>query len=314
MAITSGKNQYRGVNPHLQSLLQTPGTPEAPSLYPGFHSQHVINIAEFLNANLPRQYIARAEQSLQIYSLSDWDIPAREGPQRPDVTLYRRAETPGQLTAPAAVAAPTWQATVAETVDLAPEDQLMAVVIYRIEAHRRLGTPVAQLELLSPANKPGGRHSASYRQKRAKMLEGGLPLVEIDYLHEQMSPLIGLPVYPHDSDAYPFTVAVSDPRPSLAEGRARVYGFNVDVSVPVINVPLDDDNSIPFNFDEVYQYTFERGRWGEEVDYEQLPARFESYSRADQARIRARMAAIKAAHEAGADLEQGPVALQDVSP
>ncbi len=61
------QNPYRGINAHLNSTLQTPGSEETgPSIWPGFHSAHVGNIMDFLNDQLPAHYVARSEQSLQV--------------------------------------------------------------------------------------------------------------------------------------------------------------------------------------------------------------------------------------------------------
>lgn len=46
MAIQAARNLYAGINPHLNSLLQTRGTWErSPSLWPSFHTDHITDIA-----------------------------------------------------------------------------------------------------------------------------------------------------------------------------------------------------------------------------------------------------------------------------
>jgi hypothetical protein len=59
-------NQFPGINPYLNSLLQTRGTDVQPSLWPAFHSTHVNHIADFLNQQLPPNYTAYSEQALQV--------------------------------------------------------------------------------------------------------------------------------------------------------------------------------------------------------------------------------------------------------
>ena len=36
------KNPYTGISPHLNSLLQTPGTDEQPSLWRSFHAAYIV--------------------------------------------------------------------------------------------------------------------------------------------------------------------------------------------------------------------------------------------------------------------------------
>lgn len=90
MPIQLRANPYQGVNPHLQSWLQTPGTQSAASAWPGFHANHISHIADFLNDHLPPDYVAHAEQSLQIRA-EDFGTASESLRQRsPDVTVYER--------------------------------------------------------------------------------------------------------------------------------------------------------------------------------------------------------------------------------
>lgn len=70
-----------------------------------------------------------------------------------------------------------------------------------------------------------------------------------------------------------------------------VYVIDVDSPLPSrVQIPLAGDDVIEFDFNRAYQYTFEIGRWGQHLDYAQPPRRFQSYSPADQERIKAVMA------------------------
>jgi hypothetical protein len=66
--------------------------------------------------------------------------------------------------------------------------------------------------------------------------------------------------------------------------------------MPRVSIPLAGEDSITLNLGTVYNLTFARNRYYGLVatDYAQLPARFETYTPADQERIRARMAAVAA--------------------
>jgi hypothetical protein len=302
--IKTRKNQYLGVNPHLQSFLQTPGSEETGlSLWPSFHSNHVSHIADFLNEVLPSNYIAYAEQSLQIRT-EDIDLQyGRTRKPEPDITIYRHSAAVRPLaTAEAAIDNVPFSAVLDDTLDLS-EDFVKAVLIREVQIDERLGQVITRIELLLPSNKPGGAGYEAYRKGRNDALYSHIPLVELDYLHESPPPVMKYPIYPYHTGSHPYNIFVSDPRPSVHAGRLTAYGFDVDAPFPEVILPLAGSETLPFDFGTVYQHTYLRGRRGQSVDYTQPPVRFETYSAADQERIKNRMAAIAEAYARGDDLE-----------
>jgi hypothetical protein len=265
MSIKLAKNPYRGINPHLNSALQTPGSDEnGPSAWHTFHVSNIALIADYLNETLPPDYVARLEPSLQPKVADALSVE--------DVMLTLDPE----------------------------EDFISAVVIHRAGDDPWFGPVVTRIELLSPTNKPGSTGYLAYRRGRNEALRSGVSLVELDYLHETPPPLRKVPVYPHEPHSHAYRIFINDPRPSIAHGRVMAYGFDVDGAFPLIYIPLAGEETLPFDFGKVYQHTFERGCWGiygDVVDYERYPVRFETYSAADQKRVTARMAQV--AQEAG---------------
>jgi Protein of unknown function (DUF4058) len=306
MAIHTLKNQYAGVNPHLNSLLQTPGNlaESRVSLWPTFHSSHLVDLANILNDVLPSSYIARAEHSLQVKADYLVGVPRMHGPE-PDVTIFGQSSGTVSGESVSAVAEPR-VLLLEKSLDI-DEDFVKAVVIYHADDDSMLGKVVTRIELLSPSNMPGGAGYRAYRDNRNQALFSGIPLIEMHYLHELPYPLMDVPAYPTDKESRPYHIFVSDPRPSVKEGHLYDYGFDVDMSFPVVDIPLLNDEKVSFDFGAAYQHTFRRGRWGtwqNLVDYTQLPVRFHSYSSADQERIRRRMTAIAESHASGTDPEQ----------
>lgn len=297
MAIQSDRNLYRGVNAHLNSILQA-----EPGGWESFHSVHVTHLFEALDAQLPTGYFARSEKSLQISEVVPSTAENPPGGTKPDVTVYHTASSPasglaiGTATATAAastvVATPTTTIPISDTLTV--EDYLTGIVIYQAGEGSLLGRPVTRIELLSPANKPPGSHYAQYLHKRRETLQSGLRLVEIDYLHERRPVIHALPSYPdHEEDSHPYTILISDPRPTFEQGQTTVYGFGVDEVFPVVPIPLAGADVLNFDFGVVYEHTFESSRFFRMVvDYEQELIHFERYSDPDQKRIRWRMAAI----------------------
>jgi uncharacterized protein DUF4058 len=275
-------NPYPGVNAHLNSLLQTPDTFDEPSMWPSFHSRHITYIADDLNSHLPSHYIAFSEQSLQIENFDFGGIRSVTSP-KPDVAIFHRSGTasPGVYFVEVTT---TWEAPVVEVVE--PIKQPKAVVIRELLPQHKLGQIGARIELLSPSNKPGGSSHEAYAVNRFHALENHIPLIEIDYLHESRSIVPQVPLYPTASDAYPYWITVTDPRPDWKLGKAQGYGFRVDEPIKKFVLPPAGEEKIVFDLNPVYQHTFWAGRWSDLLDYAVEPERFQTYSPSDQAFIR----------------------------
>ncbi len=279
------ENPYPGLNAHLNSLLQTPGTEDQPSIWHSFHTLHIAHIAEALNAQLPDHYIAFSEQSLQKRT-SDDDFGTIEVQRpQPDVTVFQQGT--GVVVAVAVALEPTWQARIADVLE--PVKQPRAVIIRELLPQGKLGRIVTRIELLSPSNKPFHRHYPAYEARRMEAIDSDVPLIEIDYLHESRSVLLQLPIYPSHPDAHPYSIIVSDPRPNWTEGKISVYAFGVGEPMARFPVPLANDERLVFDLTPVYQHTFLAGRWGNLLNYTTAPERFDIYSPTDQERIRALM-------------------------
>jgi hypothetical protein len=298
MTIKAACNLYTGINPHLNSLLQTPGTQDHVSLWEGFHSSHIGHIGDSLNEKLPSSYYAVSEQSLQI-RIEDWQTGfSREQRRRPDVSIYGAASGDFSSSTVASV-----ESFALDLIDTLVEDELYFTSI--VIREQQSGDLVTRIELLSPANKPGYAAYFAYRQKRLETMSTGIPLVEIDFLHETLPVIESVPQYLIDANAFPYNAYVNDPRPSVKAGRLRVYGAQVGSKLPIVTIPLIGAESTALDLDAVYQHTFKVGRWGtrDYMDYSLQPARFHTYSPADQARILSHMGAIATAAANGVDLE-----------
>lgn len=304
MSIHSRANQYLGVNAHLNSRLQSEF-----DAWGEFHSHHITFLNLGLNEVLPDNYVVSAERGLQIIEFHP-DTGERVNVQRrrPDLAIYDR--DPARVNADRAlgvVTAPTLTLSALDSVDN-PELHRRALVIRKLLKGGEFGEVVTWIEVLSPANKPHGTGYGQYLEKRLGVLHSGVALVEIDYLHQTPSVFPRLPVYPDkEPGAYPYTVIVTEPRPSLEEGYAYVYGFGVDDPMPILAIPLTDEETVAFNLGATYNRMFSSfPAFVLRADYGQEPDHMESYTDADQSRIRARMAAVKHAVEQGVDLAEGP--------
>jgi len=299
MALRLRDNPYQGVNPHLQSWLQSRGKRGNLSKWPGFHSAHIVNIVEALNLELPRGYVAQSEQSLQI-RVEDLESGYESYAIRaPDVSIYRSHTT--ELTATAPDSTAPIILSLSDTLELT-EDFVSAIVVYEISEDADYGHPVTRIELLSPSNLRFG--SNTYAKNRLEAIYSEVALVEIQYIHELPAPIFGLPDYPYHPESHAYSIYVSDPRPSVEAGKFLWYGFDVDDPFPPFRIPLLKGENLVFNLGNAYAHTFRGGRWDEYVDYSQLPLRFETYHPRDQAIIQVKMAAIAGQAEEG-NREQG---------
>lgn len=284
MVIYTRENQYNGINSHLHSYFQAHGG------WSSFHTNFITALARDLNTNLPQGFVVDIEQSLQIREIHP-DTGERLRRPEPDLTIYRAATSTSSTGPSQAVA--TLSQPIPDTLDLSEDLYYSSVLIYRIEEDETLGTAVTRMELLSPTNKQGEGYM-QYREKRYAALKSGVALVEIDFLHETPAVVKGLPRYPSETNSYAYNITVSNPSPSLEDGRADTYAFGVDVAIPVVAIPLGQHDQLDVDFDGIYQDVYASlAAYSRRVDYEQLPAHFERYSAADQARIRRRMAAIQ---------------------
>lgn len=280
-------NLYHGINAHLHSMAQNPQQ-GSPTIWTAFHAAHIGHLIDAMNVQLPPHYVARAEQSLQIWTeQTDYPDapPLMRQTKQPDVAIWRTQA--GDATYQPA-------ATGHESVRIINLDAFMqreitipSAVVYRVRDHEIIGQPVTRIELLSASNKRGGSGYTGYVDNRWHAILSGTSLIELDYLHESATPLPGIGRYPHDDDSHPYLIGITDRRPNHTDNTMLVYMIDVDMPLPqTAHIPLMDDDSLIFDFDAVYQHTFRVGRWGLHVDYAQEPRQISRYAQADQARIR----------------------------
>jgi len=276
------KNPYNGVNAHLHSIAQNP---ERFSLWAGIHSDLITYLVAELNRNLPPNYIATSEQSLQIVTENEKGV-FPQGTPRPDVSVYRR--TVSDSTLQKMIEADS-SIRVVQLEDFLNEEDYFweSAVVYKRTEDGDLGHLVTRFELLSTSNKVGSGKD-SYLLNRHQAMLSGTSLVEIDLLHQTYSPLPGIVAYPDAKDSHPYTIAVTDVRRKHnREHVMLVYVCDVDVVLPTdLSIPLADDDFVTVDMDAVYQLVLSAGRKTALIDYDKFPRKFETYSQADQDRIK----------------------------
>ncbi len=280
-------NPFRGINPILHSLLQdTTKSPDlnmdSSSIWPSFHAQHIVHLTDAIQQVLPPGYAAFSEKGLQVNSA---DADDKSNPI-PDVSAWRlRSDRPDNITQQAAPMSGGYVMTLENIEEEIESRPIRSVAIYyEVQSHRNLGRVVTRIELLSPSNKPGGSGYAAFLKNYVAALKSGTSLITLDYLHETPSPFSVIPAYPREPGSHPYYVTLADARTPKKETNA--YGFDVDSPIPALTIPLNgSDQVLNFDFDGVYQHTYQVGAWPLLVERQEQITRWSRYSRADQDRI-----------------------------
>lgn len=288
-------SRYRGINPHLNSILQSPG-----GGWQMFHARCIEKLSDALESVLPANYYVATEKSLQV-TVVEPDTPSSHPPTtsqarpratRPDALILQSERDVSTQQAATSRGFDTPTLTFAATPELTDDKDILSVVVYRLHTGEFPGLPIVRLELLSPSNKPPHSGYTAYRFNRQRSLNSGLCLVEVDWLHETRPVWQTIPSYAdHEAGSYAYNITLTNPRPTLADARTEFYGFGVDDPLPVIRIPLADDDDTILDFNQVYVATVSNRRaFALLVDYTQEPVRMHTYSPRDQAIIRQRMA------------------------
>ncbi len=263
---------YPGINAHLNNTLLQPG-----GGWEMFHAEHLIRIREALDTVLPENYYAATEKSMQIGL-----IDASQSRTKPDVSVYQAASATDVSSGREA----TELATPILTLPLsADEVDLNAVHIYQTDGGGVPGKLITRIELLSPANMPGGSYHHDYMEKRTETLSSGVHLIELDYLNTAHPILPGIPSYKRrDEGAFPYYVVVSDLRPKIRQ--TLVFGVAVDEPLPNFVVPLADEADVVLHLQAVYDVTIGSARvFSRMVNYEKPIPNPTAYTPQDQERI-----------------------------
>jgi hypothetical protein len=263
MPSLSRHNRYPGINAHLQTLLPKPIPVSA---WPAFHANYINALSFELNRLLPDEYVARAEQALQIRT-RDFQYGTDEiNRPRPDVSIYQEGQPSGiPLSLEGGIAtAPDWEMIWVDEV----EDDFLASVVIQKSGHDLSGEAITRIELLSPSNKPFGGAYEAYYHNRQKALHSGTALLEIDFFHDSPTPLLYIldrQTYP-EVGTFPYSFGLSIPKGGRIQ--AQFYGVGVLDPLPqALAIPLADGERLTFDFNALYHQVYEQGRWGMRIDY-----------------------------------------------
>ena len=235
---------FPGMDPYLEGYL-----------WPDVHSALAHTIRQQLAPQIQPKYVARIEISV----IEDYSPEAEIGIMYPDVDVLKvRAYSPSSQ-APGAMtgAEPVASITAPLTIPL-PQVRLVTVAL-RDVAHNIL---VTSIEILSPVNKrePNLSH---YRQKRERLREADVHLLEIDLLRRGTRAW----VHPRLPDV-PYLVLLTRAQTSAVE----VWPIQLHEKLPTLPVPLRaPDPDARLDLSATLRTMYEAALYHLSIDYTQAP-------------------------------------------
>ena len=232
---------FPGMNPWLES----------PALWHDVHQSLIIALRDDLAVRLRPRYFVAVETHTYVTLPPELSTRIRY----PDLLILQRSQAKPVATATAAT---DYDPYLKVELPLDPlEEGYLEVRLVTT------GEVVTVIELLSHANKQGGRSREDYIQKRESLLGAYVHFVELDLLRA------GAPM-PHaevDGSGYRLFIRRRDePR------EARLYPFGVRQRIPVFPLPLlPDDAEPPVNINALLAGLFERAGYELVLDYTRPP-------------------------------------------
>ncbi|MEM9904477.1 MAG: DUF4058 family protein [Cyanobacteria bacterium P01_D01_bin.44] len=235
---------FPGMDPYLEGYL-----------WPDVHNALANKIRRMLTPLLRPRYTAR----LDIYLAEDPNPEGEIGILYPDVEVLKSASTSDRPVSTSR----------SETLTMTPPGLMLPVtqpvsvrlstVEIRDVAQNRL---ITSIEILSPVNKrePG---LTAYRQKRQRLYEANVHLLEIDLLRRGARPF-AQPRLPKSAYCVALTTAQSK--------QIALWPIALQDTLPVVPVPLKEpDEDVPLDLPSALADIYEEAAYDLSVDYRRSP-------------------------------------------
>jgi hypothetical protein len=229
---------FPGIDPYVESQ----------DYWPDFHHNFIVTLRRAMNEQLPKPYVARIDERMNVVELSKNDAKT----VLPDLAVVR--QRPGRATTAPARGVLTLEPV---TIPLRFLEEFREAFI---EIHHRPSHKVvAIVEVLSPSNKTGGTRR-DYLVKRNALMNREVHLIELDLL------LAGprLPMERALPPGHYFAfVARAERRPDC-----DVFAWSVRDPLPTIPIPLlAPDPDIVVDLAPLFASVYEEARYAESIDY-----------------------------------------------
>lgn len=225
---------FPGMDPYL----------EASANWPSFHHLLADEIMAQLNEKLSPRYFADVQVRTVLEEVGMMTTPVII----PDAAVLE--VEPWAAGGSTAVAIP---APLIRTAALPEQYKLRMVHVYETDSR----TLITSIEILSPANKRG-KGLQEYRQKRRRIMQTDVHLVEIDLLRDGERPGGEVNHPPIDTDYILLVMRAHDGETR----RSEIWPLALDQPFPVIPIPLIfPDPDVPLDLGAALQTIYQRGRY-----------------------------------------------------
>jgi Protein of unknown function (DUF4058) len=233
---------FPGMDPYL----------EDPAFWPDFHHRFLDDWCDALAGQLPDNYEARLDESVNLVQMSPEVIKLIY----PDIAVTKAPRHSRSK--------PKAGGTLLLDPVTIPHEFLEEKPQARIEVlHRPDRRVIAILEMLSPFNKTGSGYD-QYKAKRNTTLGQDVHLVELDLLVGGDRPSLRYELPAGDYFVY---ISRADRRFDC-----EVYAWTVRDKLPTIPVPLKSpDADIHIDLGKVFRTTYKRGRYARSLSYGKPP-------------------------------------------
>ncbi len=217
------------------------------------HARLIIYASDQLNAKLPRDLRARAEERVYLEAAD-----TRLGHRQPDVRVIEEGWQDSGARETTAVL------TIAEPLVFhLANDPITEVYLQIIDVKAR-GRVITGIEILSPANKVPGKGRDEYLKKQQEYWEANVHSVEIDLVREggRAGRMSDDELPPSARSTYQATVTRM-----LAYPRYEVYPLRLRERLPAIRIPLRvGDNDVALDLQALVDQAYRNGGY-DATDY-----------------------------------------------
>jgi hypothetical protein len=230
---------------------------EATGIWQSFDHALITACHDQLNERLPENYVAAMEERVVAIE-SRLEAPRLQ--LEPDIHVIHDPTARASSSTPSVVATLQPQ-SIPQDVEWLDEPHQLFIEIYHLP-EREL---VTDIEVLSPTNKRGGEDRVLYLARRRSLLRRGVNLVEIDLLlaGERLTLSAPLPL----GDYYAYVTKAESSR------RCDVFFWSLRDKLPTLPVPLrTGDGEVGLDLAAAVERAYERGRYGQVLNYNQSPA------------------------------------------
>ena len=215
--------------------------------------------SDVLQEQLPDSLRARVEERVCVETDSALtrliapDVRIVERERRNGGAPFQPADAPGGV----AVAEPL--------IMIVPQEPLTEGFI-EIRDRSNGNRVVTVIEVLSVANKAGGKGTRKYREKQDEILNGRANLVEIDLLREgRRVTAVSWKTVP-ESHRTPYHICVKRASPP---GHYEIYRVPLRERLPIIRIPLrHTDADVTLDLQSLLEQTYRTGRY-DDIDYKE---------------------------------------------